>query len=370
MPTRRDFVGTMAAATAGTFVLGRGLAEAAGRSLQALQASAARRQVSIAGKRIKVIDAHGHCAVPEVASVLKGTPLERNAQPPQRGLLLSPERLKVLDEQGIDVQVLTQQGSWWYDATDRNLARQIVKIQNEKTAAFCAAHPDRFVGMASAALQFPDMAAEQLDEGVRKLGLKGGAIAAGVVADKDLSAPEFDPFWAKAQELGVLLFMHPGGAGGGGVGAENRFRGKGNLGNTIGNPLETTIFLSHLLFEGTFDRFPGLKICAAHAGGYLPSYLGRSQAACTRQPDACGSMKKPVDAYFKDQILVDTMIFREEGLRHLVAEMGANQIVYGTDIPFPWPVGVDLILNASFLTNAQKEAILGGNLMKLLRITT
>jgi aminocarboxymuconate-semialdehyde decarboxylase len=269
-----------------------------------------------------------------------------------------------MDEQGVDIQVLTQQGAWWYEATDRNLARQIVTIQNEKTAAFCAAHPDRFVGMASVALQFPDMAAQQLDEGVKKLGLRGGAIGAGFAANKDLSSPEFDPFWAKAQELGVLLFMHPGAGGT----SANRLGGKGALGNTIGNPLETTIFLSHLLFEGTFDRFPGLKICAAHAGGYLPSYLGRSEAACTRERETCDSMKRPLPAYFRDQILADTMIFREEGLRHLVAEMGASQIVYGTDIPYPWPVNVDFILNASFLNNEQKEAILGGNLIKLLRI--
>lgn len=135
-------------------------------------------------------------------------------------------------------------------------------------------------------------------------------------------------------------------------------------------PLETTVFLSHLIFEGTLDRFPGLKICAAHAGGYLPSYSGRSDALCGRGGGAdCRTLKKKPSEYFRSQLYVDTMIFREEGLRHLVAEVGVEHIFYGTDYPFDWPVGIDFVLNASFLSNADKEAILGGNLIKLLRIT-
>ena len=363
MPNRRDFFKTVASTTALGLVAGRAAVNAGARALQATPPT--RRQVSIGGKRIKVVDVHGHLAIPDVADVVKGTPLAKSAPQNQGSQVMGPDRLRTLDERGIDVQVLTQQGAWWYAATDRDLARQIVRIQNEKTAAWCAAHADRFVALASVPLQFPDIAAEQLEEGVKKLGLRGGAISAGMLEGKELSAPEFDVFWAKAQELGTPLFMHPGGN----TGAENHLRGKGNLGNTIGNPLETTIFLSHLIFDGTMDRFPGLRICAAHAGGYLPSYLGRSQGACTRQPDACDAMKKPFEAYFKDQIMIDSMVFREEGLRHLVAEMGANQIMYGTDTPFPWPAEVDFILNAPFLNNAQKEAILGGNAMKVFRIT-
>ena len=80
-------------------------------------------------------------------------------------------------------------------------------------------------------------------------------------------------------ELGVLVFMHPGGAGN--VIKDNALDGRGNLGNIIGNPLETTYFLSRLIFDGVLDKFPGLRVWAAHAGGYLPSYLGRTEAACT-----------------------------------------------------------------------------------------
>ena len=220
--------------------------------------------------------------------------------------------------------------------------------------------------MATLALQHPDLAADQLDYAVRKLGMRGAAIG-GSVEGQELSDRRFDPFWAKAEQLGVVLFMHPQSAPG--TTQNPRLQGKGGLGNIIGNPLETTVFLSHLIFEGTLDRFPGLKICGAHAGGYLASYSGRSDALCGRGSGAdCKALKKKPSEYFKEQLYIDTMIFREEGLRHLIAEVGVSHMIYGTDYPFDWPVGVDFVLNASFLSNADKEAILGGNAIKLLRI--
>ena len=190
------------------------------------------------------------------------------------------ERLRAMDEQGIDVEALSI-NPYWYK-TDRDLARQIIKVQNEKLAEACAAHPDRFVAFATVALQHPDLAAEQLEEGVKKLGLRGAAIG-GSVNGEEISDPKFHPFWAKAEQLGVVVFIHPQGAG---IAAEipKRLKGNGYLENVIGNPLETTIALSHLIFEGTLDTFPGLKICAAHAGGYLPSYAGRSDRGCPPAP--------------------------------------------------------------------------------------
>jgi len=358
MPNRRQFVKAAAAAAGGFVIRGRSVLAQAAQG-----AATRRREISLGGKRIAVIDGHAHLAIPGVADVVKGTPYERNGRA-AANQIIGPERIAAMDVQGIDMAVLTQQGGWWYGVTDRDLSRAIVKAQNEGTAAVVAKYPDRFVGMASMPMQFPDIAAEMLEDGVKRLGLKGGGISAGFAGEKEFSGPEYDVFWAKAQELGVLLFMHPGGD----TGAEMHLRGKGNLGNTIGNPLETTIFFSHLIFEGTLDKFPGLKICGAHAGGYLPSYMGRTDGACVRQPDACSAKKRPVEEYFKTQLMADTMIFRDEGLRHMVAEMGASQLVYGTDMPFPWPANPDVVLNAAFLTNAQKEQILGGNLMKLLKI--
>ncbi len=176
---------------------------------------------------------------------------------------------------------------------------------------------------------------------MKRLGLRGASIG-GHVNGEDLSLPKYDPFWAKAAELGVPVFMHPGGAEN--IVKEGAFRGRGDLGNIIGNPLETTYFLSRLIFDGVFDKFPGLRVFAAHAGGYLPSYLGRTEAACVVRGNAnCANKKKPSE-YLKSQVLIDTMVFSDEGLRHLVAEVGVGQVVYGTDVPFNWPVTVDLVL--------------------------
>ena len=353
MQNRRDFVRTMAGATAGFYAAG-------GRFDLLAQAPAERRQVSIAGKRIKVVDVHAHGTVPEVAEVVKGTPYER-----QGGNQALGGRIALLDKQGIDVQALTINAFWWYEVKDRGLAGQIVRAQNEGLAKWVASHPDRFVALASSSLQFPDLAAEQLEDGVKRLGLRGAAIG-GHVNGEDLSLPKYDPFWAKAEELGAFVFMHPGGADN--IIKDKALAGRGDLGNIMGNPLETAYFLSRLIFDGTFDKFPRLRVGAAHAGGYLPSYLGRTEVACDVRGNAnCANKKRPHE-YMRTNILADTMILSEEGLRHLVAEMGAGQIFYGTDHPFNWPVTVDLVLNAPFLSNADKEAILGGNAMKLLHI--
>jgi aminocarboxymuconate-semialdehyde decarboxylase len=362
MRNRRDFLKTVAGATAGVLVTG-GFADAALQTPQA--APAKRREVFVNGKRVKVVDIHAHCVVPEVADVVKDTSFASIGANRARGAnVMGPERLKSLDERGIDVQVLSINGFWFYGA-DRELAAKIVKLHDEKLSEWCKAHSDRYVALSSVALQFPDLAAEQLEHAVKQLGLRGAAIG-GHVMGENLSEPKYDPFWAKAQELGVVVFMHPQSAEN--VVKPDGLKGRGDLGNVIGNPLETTVFLTHMMFDGTLDRFPGLKICAAHGGGYMPSYLGRSEVACQMRPNAnCASKKHPSE-YLKSQILVDTIVISEEGVRHLVAEVGSSQVVYGTDEPFNWPLTLDVILNAKFLSDGEKEAILGGNLVKLLRL--
>jgi aminocarboxymuconate-semialdehyde decarboxylase len=220
------------------------------------------------------------------------------------------------------------------------------------------------VAFTSPALQFPDLAARQVEHAVRQLGMRGASIG-GHVGGEPLSMPKYDPFWAKVQELGVIVFMHPNNAAN--VAKMDAFAGAGDLGNVIGNPLETGLFLTHLIFDGTLDRFPGLKVCGAHAGGYLPSYFGRTDVACYVRPNANCVNKKHPREYLHDQILADSMVFSAEGIRHLVAEMGPSQVVFGTDMPYVWPDTVDAILEAD-IPDAQKEAILGGNLVKLLKL--
>ncbi|HYS58634.1 MAG TPA: amidohydrolase family protein [Burkholderiales bacterium] len=357
MTTRRDFIRNSAGAMAGIAFVGCDLLAARDAQAQA-GGTVRRREVVVSGRRVKTVDVHAHCAVPE-AMALMG----RKAEP--QSLVMGQDRIRAMDEQGIDVEALSI-NPYWYKA-ERDLARQLIKVQNEKLAELCASQPDRFIAFASVALQHPDLAAQQLEEGVRKLGLRGAAIG-GSVNGEELSDPKFQPFWAKAEQLGALVFIHPQAAG---VAAEipRRLKGNGGLENVIGNPLETTIALSHLIFEGTLDRFPGLKICAAHGGGYLPSYAARSDAGCVTFPDRCPKPLKKRPSEYLRQLYYDSIVFTPEALRHLAAEVGSGQIVMGTDYPFPWTkTAVDHILDTPGLSDSERAAILGGTASRLLRI--
>jgi aminocarboxymuconate-semialdehyde decarboxylase len=332
----------------------------AGRSPRAL--AQGRKEVRVGGRRATVVDIHAHCAFREVAPVIAGTPLADADL--GDNLLLGPRRIAEMDARGIDIAALSVNRYWWYEA-NRDQARDIVRINDEELMKWCESHPDRFVALSSPALQFPDLAAEQIEYAVEQLGHRGVSIG-GHAQNEIPSSPKFDPFWAKVQELDVPVFMHPNNAEN--LIVSGRLAGSGGLNNVVGNPLETTVFLSRLIFDGTLDRFPKLKVCGAHGGGYLPSYLGRTAVACGRNNSNCKNAKNPSE-YLKDQILADSMVFSEEGLRHLVAEMAVSQVVYGSDMPFDWPDTVDTIVNSRTLSDADKVAILGGNLMKLLRIS-
>ncbi len=320
-----------------------------------------RREVVVNGKRIKTVDVHAHCAVP-AAMALINQPLEAS------GLLMTDTRTRIeaMDAQGIDVEALSINPYWYHAGRDE--AAALIKVQNETLVEFCAANPDRFVGFATAALQHPELAAEQVDYAVKTLGFRGVGVG-GSVAGVELADPRFHPFWAKCEELGVLVFMHPLGTRE--LEPSGRLAGSGLLTNTIGNPLETTIALSHLIFEGTLDHFPGLKICAAHGGGFLPSYAHRCDAVCRTFPDRVGKLpKKPPTAYLRDgQLFFDTIVFTPEALRHLIAETGPGQIMIGTDYPFPWTsTEVDLVLRTPGLSDDERIAILGGTAARLLGI--
>ncbi len=347
MTNRRSFL--KAAAAAGVVFASCGLMRAQNGSAKK------RRQVSVGGKRVRTIDIHAHVIIPE-ATAMMGVKTE-----PTNASVMASERFATMDEWGTDMQALSINANWY--GVDRDVAGKMIQLQNEKLAEICGKYPDRFVAFASVALQFPDMAAEQLEEGVKKYNLRGAAIGGHVNGD-ELSNPRFDPFWKKAEELGCVVFMHPQGI----PEMNKRLAGAGGLTNVIGNPLETTIFLSHLIFDGTLDKFPGLKICAAHGGGYLPSYAARSDYGCVRFPETCNIKKHPSE--YLRQLYFDSMVFTPEGLRHMVAECGASQIMIGTDYPFPWSTTtVDHVLKTPGLTDADKRAILGETAAKLLRVS-
>jgi aminocarboxymuconate-semialdehyde decarboxylase len=329
MNTRRTFLkASTAAVTSGIVFCSCGLLQSAHA-----QPAAARLPVNVNGKRVKTIDIHSHCHFREAGALLgaEGAALQ---VPPVNG---APEayiqietRLKAMDAQAVDMEVLSINPFWY--GRDRDLAAQIVKLQNEKLAELCASKPDRFAAFASLTLQAPDLAVQELETAVKKQGLKGAAIG-GQVAGAEFSDPKFYPVWTKAEELGVPLFIHPQGV----PELGKRLAGNGWLGNAIGNPLETTIALSHLIFEGTLDKFPGLKVIAAHGGGYLPSYADRSDHACMVGPAGCNADIK----LKKSRPSTSSSLFRLADLLaqaiHISRRRSAPApIVLGSDYPYIW----------------------------------
>jgi aminocarboxymuconate-semialdehyde decarboxylase len=326
------------------------------------QAVSRRREVVVGGRRVKTVDVHAHCVVPEALALMGQPPRATESRGP--GISeVGMRRLSEMDAQGIDVEAISI-NPFWYRA-ERDVAAEVITVNNATLTAWCAAHPDRFLGFASVALQFPDLAVQQLEHAITTLHMCGVAVGASVAGD-EFSDPKFHPFWATCEALGILIFIHPQST----PDLAPRLRGNGWLANTIGNPLDTTIALSHLIFEGTLDRFPGLKICAAHGGGYLPSYAPRSDHSLRVAPDMDTGVqltKQPTE--YLRMMYYDTLVFTSEALRHLAAEVGVSQLVIGTDHPIPWQdKAIDHILNAPGFTDEERRAILGETAAKLLGI--
>jgi predicted TIM-barrel fold metal-dependent hydrolase len=359
MTTRRNFL-KGATATAIVFC-SCGMRDAA-----RAQPRAPRLPVKVNGKRVLTVDVHSHCYFHEAINLM-GDGADK-VLPPVKGVpehfIVIEQRLKEMDAMAIDMEVLSINPFWY--GKERDIAAEIVKVQNEKLAELCASRPERFGAFASLTLQFPDLAVQQLETAIKKQGMRGAAIG-GSVLGVDFADPKFHPVWAKAEELGAVLFIHPQST----PELAKRFKGNGWLSNTIGNPLDTTIALQHLIFEGTLDRFPGLKVLAAHGGGYLGSYAARSDHACFVSPQNCNpniTLKKKPSEYL-NQLYFDAMVFTPEGLRHLVAQVGASQVVLGTDHPIPWEEHpVDHVFATTTLTDKQRAAILGGNAARLFGI--
>jgi aminocarboxymuconate-semialdehyde decarboxylase len=326
-----------------------------------------RGPVTVAGRRVRTIDMHAHLLVPEVWPLLERYERAEDdigafLRSPMASRLTSIDgRLEDMDRQGIDVQALTLHFQHQHDWADVELATSIVALLNEKMAEQVAKHPDRLVGLGAVSLQHPELAAEQLTHAIRELGLRGVMMTT-TIGDEEISAPRFDPFWSRAEELEAVVFIHPEGF------SSPRLEGAGQLGNTIGMPLDTTVALSQMIFSGFLDRHPRLKIVASHGGGYLPSYIGRSDN-CFARSSGCADIEKAPSEYLRE-LYYDTLVYSPDNLAHLIREVGADRLVLGTDYPFPIasddPVGDALAVSG--LADRDLVAILGGTAAGLLKL--
>jgi aminocarboxymuconate-semialdehyde decarboxylase len=366
--TRRSFIRT---AVGGGFAFCSCGLPGAHAFAAALQAPAARRQVIVGGSRVRTIDMHAHVWVDDVFPLIRD---RKEIDPALAGLGRSfmaidtatlDRRFKEMDRIGIDVHVISVHPSQFLYWTEPELAARIVKMQNEKIAELVTAHKDRFVGFGNVSLQQPDLAVDQLDYAAKKLDLRGFIVGANVNGG-ELSNPKLDPFWKKVEELGTVVLVHPQGFDDSG----KRLDGAGALGNNIGFPLDTTIALAHLIFEGVLDRFPDVKIIGAHGGGFLASYIGRFDNCNTLQAPCQKIRRKPSDYLRGPQLFFDSLVYSPQNVRHLVTTAGASQVVIGTDFGFPIASStpVDTILQTPGLTSEEQIAILGGNAQRLLKM--
>src|SRR4051812_12064330 len=262
----------------------------------------------------RTIDIHCHCMVPEAnAYVVKATgipggghtpnanahvnDLTRSIQP-QRGKIDFPKltdldtRLADMDRDGIDVQVISPYPGHFVYAAPPEVARDSCHMVNDHIAGLVAKHPDRLMGMGTVPLQDPGMAVAELDRTVGELGFRGVELCTNV-RGVDLTRAGLEKFFARVEELEVMIFLHPFGTSLVGRMEDHYFP------NTIGHPLVSALCVGQLVFDGYLERFPKLKICVAHGGGYIPGYWGRFDHAFAHREDCRVTIKKKPSEYLK-----------------------------------------------------------------------
>ena len=317
------------------------------------------------------IDMHSHVMVPEAAELvgphidLTTVPLAHFSTPATKALNRKQDadrrpnmvdmgvRLADMDAAGIDLQIIMPPPGQCTYGVPAELATQAARIINDGLVAFCAQKPERFAALGTLPMQ--DSAASVIElERLMGLGMKGVQILTNVNG-RELSDPAFAPVWARAEALGAVVLIHPNGF----THAQRMERFYFN--NVIGNPLETTLALHYLIFDGVLERHPALKLIAVHGGGYLASYSGRIDHAWGARTDAHGDLPHPPTTYLK-RVYVDSVVFTPHQLRGLIEVFGADKVLMGTDYPYDMadsdPVG--LVCGAG-LDDATVAAIAGGN---------
>jgi aminocarboxymuconate-semialdehyde decarboxylase len=322
------------------------------------------------------VDVHSHVGVPRAADFVRphlspdAMPLVTFADAATRALNQQQEadiaaragldrRLADLDAMGLDMQVIKPPPPQCYYAVPIEIAVEAARMVNDGIAEFVGQRPDRLRGFGTVPMPDGDEAARELERCVAELGFKGVQILTNVNG-KELSHPTFAPFWRKAEQLGVLVVIHPNGF------TEASRLSRFYFNNVIGNPLETTIALHYLIFDGVLERHPNLKILAVHGGGYLASYSGRIDHAWGARSDSHASLPHPPTTYLR-RLYFDTVVFTPHQLQELVRLYGADHVLMGTDYPFDMadydPVGH---VCGAGLDAAAAAAICGGNAARLL----
>ena len=273
-------------------------------------------------------------------------------------------RLKDMDRMGIDVQAVSPAPNQTYYWTDPELGAELAREVNDRLAEIVATWPQRFVALGTVPLQHADLAVAELTRSVKELGLRGVEINPSVNG-MDLTDARLglDKFFAKAQELDVVIFMHPIGFTQGERLVDHYFN------NVIGNPMETTIAASHLIFDGVMQRNPKLKVVLPHAGGYLAHYWARMDHAYRARSD-CRTVIRRAPSSFLKKMYFDTIAFDPSMLRQMIDQYGPEHVLLGTD--YPYDMGVEdplgLIASVPRLDRGERGMIEGGNAARLLKI--
>ncbi|WP_324494860.1 amidohydrolase family protein [Polaromonas sp.] len=274
------------------------------------------------------------------------------------------ERLADMDRMGVDIQAVCPAPYQFFYWTEPDYGAELAREVNEGMARIAADHPDRFVALGSVPLQDSQLAIRELNHCVKNLGMRGIEICTNVNG-KNLTDPslKLDKFFARAEALGVVIFMHP-------LGYTHADRLTHHyFNNVIGNPLDSTVAVSHLIFDGVMARYPKLKFVVAHGGGFIAHYWARMDHAWRARPDCRTVIKKPPSSYL-EKFYFDTITFDPEMLRRLIERFGADHVVLGTDYPYDMgeedPLG--LIAQVKKLSKTDRQLIQGGNAARLLGI--
>src|SRR5215468_5038955 len=328
------------------------------------------------------VDIHCHYLNPAVAakvahlnpgqhepSVTYANPLTREVNVKQmqdRAAKLSTieVRLQDMDRMGIDIQAVSPAPNQTYYWTEPGFGAELARAVNDRLAEIVATWPDRLVALGTVPLQNVDLAVAELERCVNELDLRGVEINPSVNG-MDLTDPRLnlEKFFAKVQELDVVIFMHPIGFTSGERLVDHYFN------NVIGNPLETTVAASHLIFDGVMERHPKLKVVLPHAGGYLAHYWARMDHAHRARADCRTVIRKAPSSYLK-KMYFDTIAFDPAMLRHMVDQYGAGHVLLGSD--YPYDMGVDdpvaFVASVPRLKRDERTMIEGGNAARLLKI--